>query len=143
MEIEGLPGGIPNLNEQAKTRGFQELSTEDFMKILIAELSNQNPLEPMENQQLLQQVTSINSLASNRILIDTLQNMTAAQSLGSASSLIGKTVSGVIGDQTVTGTVEKALVEDGRVFLMIGDVRLPMENVTEISGTEEEPDTAD
>ena len=104
------------------------------MKILLAELRTQDPLKPLENGQLLEQINAMQSLTANQKLISALDSITLSQNLGSASSLIGKTIAGTTAaGAAITGSVEKAVVEDGRVFLMIGGERLSIENVSEIS----------
>lgn len=131
MEINGLMNDVSTT--RTSTKGYGDLKTEDFVKILIAQLTNQNPLEPMDNGQLLNQVSSINSLESSNKLISTLSSLGLSQSLGAASSLIGKTISGKIGSSAVTGVVDKAVVEDGKVFVMIGDIKLPIEGISEVT----------
>lgn len=113
-------------------RGFQGLKTEDFFKLLITELSNQSPLDPIDNNQLLDQISAINTVQSTATLIDTLEALSLSQNLGSASNLIGKTVSGRSNDEVISGVVDKAVVEDGEVFLMIDDQKLPIASVTEV-----------
>ena len=108
------------------------LDTADFLQILIAELSNQDPLEPMDNNQLLNQITSINSVESQRQLTETLSSLNQTQSLGSASNLIGRQVSGVGPRGLVTGVVNRAIVDNGQVVLQVGDSFLPLSSVIEV-----------
>lgn len=125
-------GATPARSSTPSSNPLGSLKTEDFLKILIAELSNQNPLDPMDNEKLLNQITSLTSVSTNTALVDTLKSFGSTQSLGSASSLIGKKVTGVVNDEEVTGVVDKATIEDGQVFLMIGENRLALGNVSEI-----------
>ncbi|MFO0948887.1 MAG: flagellar hook capping FlgD N-terminal domain-containing protein [Planctomycetota bacterium] len=131
MDVSSVLNGAST--QKTATKGYGDMKTEDFVKILIAQLTNQNPLEPMENGQLLDQVSSISSLESSNKLISTLGSLGLSQSLGSASALIGKTVAGKVGSNDVTGVVDKAVVEDGEVFVMIGDIKLPIGGITEVS----------
>lgn len=137
MEISQLTNSTGLLDSPTKT--FDELKTEDFVKILVAQLSNQNPLQPLEDGQLIDQISSINGLQANSALAKTLESLSEtlsgqglAQSLGAASSLIGKSVSGTLGEQTITGVVDRAVVEEGEVFLMVGDSKLPLNSITEV-----------
>lgn len=133
MAVTALQSVTKASTPSAADRTAQSLSTDDFFKILIAELSNQNPLEPMDNQKLLDQISSINNVASTRSLVDTLKSLTSTQGLGSASSLIGKKVAGVINNKPVSGLVEKALVEDGQIFLQVAGQKLPLSGVQEVT----------
>lgn len=117
---------------QAKDKGFASLGTDDFIKILVAELSNQNPLDPADTSKLIDQIGSINNLQSTSKLTDTLKSLNLSQSLSSAAGLIGKTVAGSIGNTQIAGVVKRAVVENGQVFLLVDDTKLPLSNVTEI-----------
>ena len=41
---------------------FSQLDSQDFFKLIIANLTNQDPLEPMDNQQLLEQIASLRQM---------------------------------------------------------------------------------
>jgi flagellar basal-body rod modification protein FlgD len=103
-------------------RGFQELNGEDFFKVLIAQLVNQDPLEPTSNQELLAQMASIREIELNSSLTDSLKNLTSQQQFGSASSLIGRSVTGPVGEDgtAIHGQVVSVRFEaDGRVYLQL------------------------
>lgn len=140
MAVNSLGPNTVTGNSAASSTGFDNLKTEDFVAILLAELQNQNPLEPMDNAKLLDQFNSINTLSTSNRLIETLQSMTLSQSLGSASNLIGQTVTAKVGNGVVEGVVDSAIVQDGRVLLTIGDTQFPLENVTKIQSSESNAD---
>src|ERR1700743_2414516 len=71
------------------------LQSSDFINLLVTQLQNQDPLQPMSNSDLLQQVSEIGSLQSQTSLNSTLQDMSLQNQISSASSMIGK---GVIGN---------------------------------------------
>jgi hypothetical protein len=103
-------------------RGFQELNGEDFFKVLIAQLVNQDPLEPTSNEELLAQMASIREIELNTSLTDSLQNLTGQQQFGSASALIGRFVTGPVAEDgtMLSGQVVAARFEaDGRAFLQL------------------------
>ncbi|MBY0588690.1 flagellar hook capping protein [bacterium] len=112
--------------------GFNTLKTEDFVKLLVTQLQNQNPLEPLKDNELLQQVSSINSLSANQNLVETLSSFGLNQSVGAASNLIGRDVTAKIGRSTVTGTVEKVVIEEGKVFVLVGENKVPLDKITSV-----------
>lgn len=69
-----------------------DLSSDDFFRLLITELQHQDPLEPMDNADLLRQISSIREIELNATLTDSLQSLTGQQGFASASSLIGQFV---------------------------------------------------
>ena len=74
-----------------------DLSGDDFFKLLITQLTNQDPLEPTSNQELLQQISSIRDIELSTTLTESLQRLAGQQQFGSASTLIGQYVTSVPG----------------------------------------------
>jgi len=117
---------------------FKDLDLNTFIKLLIAELQNQDPLNPMDNNQLLQQVSQIREIESNTRLTDTLSSVLLGQNLSTASSLINRTITGLTQDSDkITGVVDRVSIEDERTILHIGDQRIELKNVAEILPEEE------
>src|SRR3712207_9030077 len=67
-----------------------ELKTEDFIKMMITQLQNQDPMEPAKNQELLAQMSQIGQLQSATTLQESLKGMVTQNQIGSAAALIGK-----------------------------------------------------
>lgn len=131
------PDGTPIPIVDASEVGLNGLSSETFMKLLITQLQNQDPTEPVSNEALLSQISQMQSLQSNIELSDTLEGLASSQSSTSftsaAASFIGKEVSAFDDDgQTITGTVDRALFKNGKTFIGIGDSEIPIENVQAI-----------
>jgi flagellar basal-body rod modification protein FlgD len=119
---------------QLQSKGMS-LQTEDFIKMMITQLQNQDPLEPAKNQELLAQMSQIGQLQSQTLLQESIQGMVLQQSLGAAGNLIGKMVQGIDerGEQT-TGLVSAVRVEKNEVFLELDSgKRLSLAKVTGIS----------
>jgi flagellar basal-body rod modification protein FlgD len=73
----------------------QTVTEDDFLKLLIAQLQNQDPLQPMDNQQFAVQLATFNSLEqligiNNKI--GSLQTSQGATNQFNAASLIGKSI---------------------------------------------------
>lgn len=119
--------------DQANT-GFNGLSADDFMKVLIEQLKNQDPSNPMDSDQLLQQVSSMRALQSNIELSDSLKSLTLSQHLTSAASFLGKQITGTDANrQSVTGPVDHVVVSSGKTFLAVGSSQVELGNVTNIA----------
>ncbi|HEX2972500.1 MAG TPA: flagellar hook capping FlgD N-terminal domain-containing protein [Tepidisphaeraceae bacterium] len=113
----------------------KELTADDFIKIMITQLQNQDPTEPMKNEELLSQMSQISQLQSNTSLQKTLSGLAAQNQIGSAGQLIGKMVGGIDeNDEKVTGLVNSVRVEDGKIYLELDNGKtLPVDNVTDIA----------
>lgn len=138
MDLAGMKIATQTTNNAVSVgEGYGSLDTSDFMQILIAQLSNQNPMEPMENEQLLNQISSITQVETMNDLNETLTTLSTNTNLSTASSMIGKVVSGVGPDgQSISGLAESALVQDGTVYLKVGDWALPVSGVTSVEPPE-------
>lgn len=113
---------------------FKNLDMNAFLSMMVAELQNQDPLNPMDNAQLLQQVSQIREIESNLRLVSTLESLMKAQNVVSGAALIGKRVSGLDDNgKTVSGMVERVSIEGQRLFLHMAENRIPINNVTEVS----------
>lgn len=115
--------------------GFAGMTSEDFMKILIVQLQNQDPSNPMDSDQLLNQVSQMRALQSSLELETALKGVTLSQQLNGAASLIGKTVTAVTGDdnETVSGKVDSVVVKDGSTLLKINGQQIPIADITGIA----------
>jgi flagellar basal-body rod modification protein FlgD len=79
----------------SKPTGYSALTSEDFTKIIISELANQDPLSPSDTNALLQQLSTIRSIQSDIDLSDKLKTLVTENQLASASNMIGKVVGGL------------------------------------------------
>lgn len=94
---------------------INDVDLDDFLKLMITELQNQDPLNPMENDELIQQIGQIRSVGATEKLSETLDSVLLGQSIASATNLIGAEIDGLSDDnQKVTGVVERVSVADGR-----------------------------
>jgi flagellar basal-body rod modification protein FlgD len=117
---------------------FQDLNLDTFIQLLVAELQNQDPMSPMSNTEILQQVSQIRAIESNTRLTSTLDSVLLGQNVSTAGSLLGRTITGLTdGDnaEKVTGKVDKVTIADGTAKLQVGDKTISLKNVAEILPT--------
>ncbi|WP_339732180.1 flagellar hook capping FlgD N-terminal domain-containing protein [uncultured Gimesia sp.] len=136
MAVDGI-GGSSSTNSvnvvEADKVGFSGLTAESFMKLLITELQNQDPTEPLGNAELLAQLSSMRELQSNIELSDTLKAITTGQSLTQAAGLIGKEIEGQESNQSpVEGVVDRAFVREGIAYVGVGSSELPVSSITNV-----------
>ncbi|HYF14958.1 MAG TPA: flagellar hook capping FlgD N-terminal domain-containing protein [Phycisphaerales bacterium] len=102
--------------------GFSALSSEDFTKIVLTELSKQDPLQPNDTNALLQQLSTIRSIQSDMDLTDGLKSLVQQSDFAAAAGMIGRTVSGVsLSNERVTGEVESVGRTRDGVFVKLKD----------------------
>ena len=112
----------------------------DYMNLLITQLRNQNPLEPMDNNQMAGQLTQLSQLEQLENMTSVFQDLLKAEQSGQASALIGKTISFFPkgGLTAMRGKVEGVEVVDGKPMLGVGDYRVKLEDVQTIIDTPEQ-----
>jgi flagellar basal-body rod modification protein FlgD len=94
MAIQSI-GSTTAQNGAKQTLPGQTVTQDDFLKLLIAQLQNQDPLQPMDNQQFAVQLATFNSLQQLIGINDKLGGLQGNQGLANqynAASLIGKEV---------------------------------------------------
>ncbi len=112
---------------------FEKLDLNKFVELLVAEMQAQDPLNPMSNEEILSQISQIRSVAATSRLTSTLDAVLLGQSIATASSLIGRQVTGLDAEgNKVTGTVERVTVEGNTATLHIGEQRVTLKNISEI-----------
>ncbi len=90
-----------------------EISRDDFIKILVTELTNQDPLEPMDNAQFLQQLVGLQTLEQTSALTDALKTFERFMQVGSASGMIGNEVKAINSEgEAIEGVVTKVVIQN-------------------------------
>jgi flagellar basal-body rod modification protein FlgD len=123
--------------------GLNDLDVDQFLGLLIAELQNQDPLNPMENSELVQQISQIREISATNQLSDTLTSVLLGQNTATASGLIGKRITALTDDaENIEGVVTRAsvTVDDGdgnrTIRVHVGDESVRLDNIREIVGEE-------
>jgi flagellar basal-body rod modification protein FlgD len=123
----------PNTVEEPDA--FNKMDFSKFINLLVVEMQNQDPMNPMENSEILQQVSQIKAIASNDKLTKTLTALQTQQDMATASSLLNQTVTGLNTDsKMVSGIVDRVSVADGKVQVHIGDNTLDIKNISSMNG---------
>jgi flagellar basal-body rod modification protein FlgD len=81
------------------------LSMQDFLKVLLTQLTYQDPLKPLDNQQFMAQIAQFTSLEQTQQLNDRIAQLVSNQASLQSVGLIGRTVDVNSASGAVTGTV--------------------------------------
>lgn len=138
-------GGSSPTGGAGSATGTTEVSNDQFLNLLVSQLKNQNPLEPLSNEQFIGQVAQFQSLQSQQTMnsnIETLINLQAASAtishLTEASSLLGKKIE--FEDPTTgeskSGTVTSVGLENGAVVAKVGETAVPILLITAVKPQE-------
>lgn len=116
-----------------------ELGRDAFLQLLVLELQNQDPLEPVDNSQMIAQLAQFSSLEGMEKLNSSFEMLTGnvdQLNFISAQGLIGKFVEGVNdAGEVAIGRVDSVYLDGSIVVLNVEGEIVPMSNVLSISDT--------
>lgn len=113
-----------------------DLDKQAFLQLLVTQMQHQDPLDPVDNAQMIAQLAQFSALEQMTNLntgFETLSGNIDQLNFLSASSMLGKTVSGLRPDGSLlTGTVEKIQMDGSVVYLTVNGELLSMAGVLSI-----------
>jgi flagellar basal-body rod modification protein FlgD len=110
----------------------------DYMKLLITQLQNQNPLEPLDNNEMASQLAQFSELSQLETMNSSFSQALVAADRTYANSLIGKEVSFMAETEDgtsdiINGTVNQVINNyQGDIALVVGDQALGLEDVISV-----------
>jgi flagellar basal-body rod modification protein FlgD len=120
--------------QSATSSGGLGLSSSDFLKLFLAQLQNQNPLEPTSSDQFLQQTAQFSTVEGINQMNQDISQLLSFQQLTQGADLIGKKVSyqkaGADGLQT--GVVSGVNIVNGQAQLTVGSDSVTLQQVQTI-----------
>jgi flagellar basal-body rod modification protein FlgD len=122
---------------------LSQLGSYAFLKLLVAQLKYQNPMEPNDGAAMLQQTAQFTTVETLQSIAAMNQQLMGFQQVTMGLGLVGKSVDAIgLNDLPVSGTVESMrFTVDGPVLVLDGGETIPMTNV--ISVTAADSDTAE
>jgi flagellar basal-body rod modification protein FlgD len=111
----------------------QELGKDDFLKLLLAQLQNQDPTSPMENTEFVAQMAQFSSLEQMTNMSQGFTKMANLMTSSQAINTIGRTVEINLGDTTTKGVVQA--VTSGEVpQVMVNGMYYDMNKINAVYG---------
>ncbi len=126
-------GKVTNLESSSSSSntGTNGYDKDAFMKILVAQMKYQDPLEPTSNTEYISQYATFTQ-------VEQLSNMADSMSLSRASEFVGKTVVITQKDpdtgktSEVMGTVDYVTYSGNKAYLNINGTNYNMDDVTQV-----------
>ena len=145
ISATGATSSTPTAGTTVLSTAEAKYTDNTFLQLLTAQLKNQTPLEPVDNESFMNQMASYQSMSEQRELntnmlklLDYQGVLARVQGLGQGSALLNKTVDYADADgRPQSGKVESVYVhESGSVHLRLeGDRDIDMRSVPGISET--------
>jgi len=108
---------------------------QQFMTLLVAQLQNQNPLEPLDNNQMASQLAQLSSLEQLENMNSSFSDVLLVQQKAHAAALIGKTVTFAAdgGEKPASGRVDAVDIADGDIKVYVGGRQVALEAIQTVS----------
>ena len=133
-----VDNAVSNYNKTLVVEGrktSQELGKDDFLKLLITQLSNQDPTSPMEDTQFIAQMAQFSSLEQMTNMSASFERMASFINSSEAASTLGKTVELNVGDTVARGVVEGA-TRGSNPQVLVNGMYYDMEQIRAIYASE-------
>jgi len=110
----------------------------DYMKLLVTQLQNQNPLEPMDNNQMASQLAQFSQLQQLESMNSNFANVLSSTERSYANSLIGKEISFASENETGGRDITSGIIEevinnvDGEIILVTANHTVAVEGVISV-----------
>ena len=108
-----------------------------FLKLLVMQMRDQDPLNPMSSENFMGQIAQFNQLEQSINLNDSFDNFMSFQALTQASSLIGKDVQAIYqgdeGNEMVNGKVDEVIfINNTPILKLSSGYEVPIQSVVRV-----------
>ena len=122
-----------------------KLNQQDFLKVMIEQMRNQNPLDPQDNNEFFSQMVQFESLDAMHSIAAALKTLAEVSELANASALVGHSVLATREQEPdpvtklprppeeISGVVSKVTFGATGAMVHIGDRTVPAAAITEVS----------
>ncbi|HVM41049.1 MAG TPA: flagellar hook capping FlgD N-terminal domain-containing protein [Acidimicrobiia bacterium] len=116
-----------------------EMGKDSFLKLLIAQLKYQDPLNPAEGSEFMAQTAQFTVVEKLDALAKSNADMLAGQRDLAGASLLGRTVAYVDAEtgEDTSGVVTSVQFGGESVVLKVGDTEVPLASVKEVTREQE------
>jgi flagellar basal-body rod modification protein FlgD len=114
------------------TASALNLSSGDFMQLLVAQLQNQDPLDPVSDTEFASELAQFATLQGVNTLNTNFSSLLQVQQLAQGINLVGQTVNYTTSGSSSqsSGVVSGITVQNGQLQLEIGTTTVPISQVT-------------
>jgi flagellar basal-body rod modification protein FlgD len=125
-----MPPAINNITSSSPIVPSQTLNQADFMKLLVTQMSSQDPLNPESDTDFAAQLAQFSSLQATQTMTGNLQTI-------QATGLIGQTVAVTpsTGGSSVSGVVSSVQIASGTPQIVVNGQLYNLNQITTVTPT--------
>ncbi len=134
MSVNGIGGSSSSTSSgQTSQTGINGLNQNDFLQLLVAQMQNQDPTNPVSSDQFLQEMASFTEVVDISQLQTLTQSILSNEVATQGLDLLGKQVTAQTTSGTqVSGTVTELTMVQGQPMLTINGTQLPVSQVVSV-----------
>lgn len=138
--IDGVSAAMTQAAATPNAGGLSSLGSDAFLKLLVAQLRYQNPLQPTDPSSMLGQTAQFTTVETLQTLADLQRDLMGFQEAVGAMGMIGRHITAVgVDGLPLSGTVEKVRFGEEGVMLTVGGREVPLSHVMEATAGSDEP----
>jgi flagellar basal-body rod modification protein FlgD len=125
--------GTPIGQDPTGRNAFEDVDMGQFIDLMIAELQHQDPMNPMDNSQMMEQLGQIREIAASDKLTESLDSVMLGQTMATSANLLGKKIEGLdeYGERA-EGLVDGISIVEGKPVLKVGLQKVAMSDISKI-----------
>jgi flagellar basal-body rod modification protein FlgD len=116
-------------SKSTSTSGTSGLGESDFLNLLISQLKNQDPLNPISNTDFISQMANFSSLQQMTSVNTNISSLLQQQNIANSTAMIGKQVTTSDGN---SGIVNQVSMDSGQVSIYVGTNKYLLSDITNI-----------
>jgi flagellar basal-body rod modification protein FlgD len=109
----------PGANQKTDAKSKTAVDYDSFLKLLIAQMKNQDPTQPMDSTQYVAQLATFSQVEQTVQSNTKLDQILQSSALSQADSVIGRSITSA--DGSVTGTVAEVRLASTGLIAILGD----------------------
>jgi flagellar basal-body rod modification protein FlgD len=132
--MEGIAATSSTTQAQGASAPGSILGKDDFLKLLVAQLKHQDPLNPMEDKDFMGQMAQFSSLEQLTNLSQAIGRLGFSSQVAQSVALIGRTVDYVVGSELRSGAVDSVAIVEGEIRVHVGGDEIAPADIRSVRG---------
>lgn len=122
-------------SQASSSTGTASMSSDAFLKLLVAQLKYQDPTKPVDTQAFMAQTAQLQMVQEIQQLVEQNTALVAGQNAMGALSLVGQKITYSLNGTTASGQVDAVRLGGAGPVLVVGATEIPLGAVTQVGTT--------
>lgn len=139
MPLSGISNDVQTYtapSAKAVEKDNTSLDKEDFLKLFMESLKNQDPMSPMDNAAMMQQLSQLGQMeavANLKLTVDKMADSLLGNQMQQGASLLDKEITAIdSAGALIKGKAEEMSINNGIIELLIGNKNIQIGQISKI-----------